>query len=606
MTRQRYILSKRINRGGMAEIFLGKVVGEDGFSRLVCLKRILPHYATDKEFVEMFRDEAHICKRLSHANIVQVYSFEQIEGSYALIMEYVDGADLRTILAACEREGTRLNIPMVVYAIAMAARGLHYAHTRVDEITGKPLAIIHRDISPQNILLSYQGDIKVTDFGIADADSKNTETKPGIVKGKYAYMSPEQVGVKGVDARSDVFALCIVMWETLAMRRLFNSDNEIQTIKNVQSVKIPHKIMDLNPEVTKELQQIIEYGLQKDPNKRYDSARTFEKVLLKFLNTRYPSFSPEDLGDFLKKLLASRMVASQTEIKKILEDDSGANLPQANSQNHLSSEPEVELSLDSIDTSNLEMSIKARQAEATPVTRSPTPTSTYTRNTQPQRQFHTRNSQQSAGYTPKAGQYNASRKSSSGVLKTLFSIALIAAIAFGSYYTYDLMYGKNLHIISAPNRVEIYLNKIKLFNGKYVDTPLKLRLTPGKHELIVNRAGYYAKKYKIDGDKLQGSITQKVALNLNKKYDRSSVEITSRPANSKLRISINNGMFEEYTPFRTAGLRFNKIHSVVAYPNYPLRDDAIRCNFRATSKDALKPLQITIDTTSKPLRCIVQ
>ena len=151
----------------------------------------------------MFRDEAHICKRLQHANIVRVEGFEEVEGSYAIIMEYVDGADLRTLLHAVEQAKRRLPIPMACFVIAEAARGLHYAHTKVDEITQQALGIVHRDISPQNILVSFEGEIKVTDFGIADAESKLTETRPGIVKGKYSYMS------QSVPSRWTVAPMCL-------------------------------------------------------------------------------------------------------------------------------------------------------------------------------------------------------------------------------------------------------------------------------------------------------------------------------------------------------------------------------------------------------------
>ncbi|MBP6219443.1 MAG: serine/threonine protein kinase, partial [Oligoflexales bacterium] len=226
----RYILYKRVARGGMAEIYLGKHIGEDHFQRVCCIKRILPHYAQEHEFVEMFRDEAHICKSLQHANIVRVEGFEEVEGSYAIIMEFINGGDLRTVLSTCEKSGERISVPISVYMAAEAARGLHYAHTKRDEITGKELGIVHRDISPQNILISFEGEVKVTDFGIADAESKETETKPGIVKGKYSYMSPEQITAQAVDARTDVFALGIILWESLAMRRLFHAENEIEII----------------------------------------------------------------------------------------------------------------------------------------------------------------------------------------------------------------------------------------------------------------------------------------------------------------------------------------------------------------------------------------
>ncbi|RYZ83686.1 MAG: serine/threonine protein kinase [Proteobacteria bacterium] len=174
MARNSYVLGKRIARGGMAEIYLGKAIGEAAFQKIVAIKRILPHYASDKEFIEMFRDEAHICKRLTHNNIVAVYDFTEVDGSYALVMEHVDGADLRSLLSACETAKTRLSVPSALFIAACSARALHYSHTKADEITNEALGIVHRDVSPQNILISYEGDVKITDFGISAISYNNS------------------------------------------------------------------------------------------------------------------------------------------------------------------------------------------------------------------------------------------------------------------------------------------------------------------------------------------------------------------------------------------------------------------------------------------------
>ena len=323
---KRYILYKKIARGGMAEIYLGKQTGTDGFQRVCCIKRILPHYAQDQEFIRMFRDEAHICKRLQHANIARVEGFEEVEGSYAIIMEFVNGGDLRAVLSACEKAGSRLSVAMCVHIIAEAARGLHYAHGKVDELEGTPLEIVHRDISPQNILVSFEGEVKVTDFGIADADDKSTETRPGIVKGKYSYMSPEQISAKAVDARTDVFALAIVLWETLAMRRLFQGENEVLTIQKVRSCQIEYDIRSLNQNVDQELNAIVERGLKKDPRERFASAGEMERALRKYLSSRFSDFTMSDLGDFLKKIMATRRQEVREEIRNLLAVDSGAGL----------------------------------------------------------------------------------------------------------------------------------------------------------------------------------------------------------------------------------------------------------------------------------------
>ena len=318
MAKTAYVLGSRIAQGGMAEIYLGKAVGEDDFKRIVAIKRILPHYSNDKEFVQMFRDEAHICKRLQHANIVQVYDFCDVEGSFALIMEHVDGADFRTLLSACEGASRRMSVPMVLYVVACAARGLHYAHTKTDDITHQPLGIIHRDISPQNILISYEGEVKITDFGIASAEDKVTETRPGVVKGKYSYMSPEQVAAKHLDGRSDIFALAIVLWEALAMKRLFAGKTEVETIRRVQNCEITSNLRDYNSEVDDELYQIVMRGLAKETKARYQTAADFEKTLFRYLHSHYPEFLSSELGDFLKQILAKKWDESREAQRKTL------------------------------------------------------------------------------------------------------------------------------------------------------------------------------------------------------------------------------------------------------------------------------------------------
>lgn len=318
MALPRFQLIKRIARGGMAEIFLGRALDSKDPSRIVAVKRILPHYGQDEEFLQMFRDEAAICKRLTHTNIVQVFSFEEMDDSYALIMEFVNGSDLRSILSACEKQKRRVAIPMSVHIAVAIARGLHYAHTKVDDMTGQPLGIVHRDVSPQNILVSYDGEVKITDFGIADAKNKQTETKPGIVKGKYSYMSPEQVNAEVPDHRSDVFSLAIVLWESLSMRRLFASDSEIETIRLVQNCRIPFRLRDVNPDIHPDLEAIVEKGLSKDRRRRYQSAGDFERDLQHHLQAHYPSFTPSELGNFLTKLFPEKRKETQQEIKHAL------------------------------------------------------------------------------------------------------------------------------------------------------------------------------------------------------------------------------------------------------------------------------------------------
>ena len=313
----RYILGKMIAKGGMAEIYIAKSVGAEDFYKICAVKRILPQYAQEEEFLQMFRTEADICKRLQHTNIVQVMDFATISGSYGIVMEYVDGVDLRTILAACEQAGVKLTVPMIIYITAMIARGLHYTHVKKDDLTGKSLDLIHRDVSPQNILIGFEGDVKLTDFGIAHFESKTIETQPGVVKGKYAYMSPEQVKGQKLDYQTDVYSLAVVMWEALAMKRLFCGETEIDTIKNVQECKIRYNLRELNSSVDQELYDIIMKELSVDKNQRYSSAASFEKALLKYLYTYYPDFTVIELSNFLKKLLAAKRRENQELIKSL-------------------------------------------------------------------------------------------------------------------------------------------------------------------------------------------------------------------------------------------------------------------------------------------------
>ncbi len=201
----KYVLLRKIAMGGMAEIFLAKTLGAEGFEKDVVIKRILPHFTEDEDFVTMFIDEARIASRLAHANIVQVFDFNQLDGRYFIAMEYIEGTDLNTALEEARKLELLLSVPQCVWVVMELAKGLHYAHTKQHQ--GQPLNIVHRDVSPHNTMVAYTGEIKLMDFGIAKAASRSTETQAGTVKGKCAFMSPEQAKGKELDGRSDVFAL---------------------------------------------------------------------------------------------------------------------------------------------------------------------------------------------------------------------------------------------------------------------------------------------------------------------------------------------------------------------------------------------------------------
>lgn len=551
----RYILAKKIARGGMAEIYLGKQVGEDGFQRLCAIKRILPHFSQEAEFIQMFRDEAHICKRLQHANIVRVEGFEEVEGSYAIIMEYVDGADLRTLLHAVEQAKKRMPIAMACFIIAESARGLHYAHTKVDEITQQALGIVHRDISPQNILVSFEGEVKVTDFGIADAESKLTETRPGIVKGKYSYMSPEQISAKQVDARTDVFALSIVLWEMLSMRRLFQGDNEVDTIQRVKTCKIEPELRQLNQEVDEELDQIVKKGLARDPKKRYRTAIEFEKDLRRFMSRKYPDFTPEDLGSFLKQNMEIRRSESAADIKRTLTETNLKPARKATTQppSSASGSQSSSSGTDSKRSIDLELG-NAKDAPPLSIQRPLTANSNSGLRPMPRSQVQhafasSNNSQRAAmGQNKPLNSPRMARRDTS--LGKAIGLVIVAALALGLGIKAVLNmtaqpHPAQLFIRTQPPRIKVLIDNIPLNRGHYVHasskSPLKITLKSGEHSLVVMRPGYATYRYEFtvdDGEKLT-----KDDIILKEKGTVAALKIRLRPGDEGVRIDINDGYF---------------------------------------------------------------
>lgn len=231
-----YTLSRRIARGGMAEVFLARQSGPEGFDRYVAIKRILPHLADTSNFVSMFLDEARLAARLSHPNIVHIYEFGKVAEHFFIAMEYVGGVHAGVLI----KQGAQDPVPFEIAARigADACAGLHYAHQLTD-VEGNPLRVVHRDVSPQNLMVSPDGVVKLVDFGIAKARSHMEKTRPGVVKGKYAYMSPEQTRGKKLDGRSDVFSLAVVLWELIAGRIAIDRSDPVALMKTIRDGKFP-------------------------------------------------------------------------------------------------------------------------------------------------------------------------------------------------------------------------------------------------------------------------------------------------------------------------------------------------------------------------------
>jgi serine/threonine-protein kinase len=293
----KYVVRRKLAEGGMAEIYLCTARGAEGFEKEVVIKRVRAFLASDPEFVGMFIAEARLASRLNHANVVQIFDFDKHEDTYYLAMEYVRGCSLWELRRKCKELMTPVPPVLVAHLGAEVARGLHYAH-RV-QVNGQPLDLVHRDVTPHNVLLSFDGAVKLTDFGIAKAG--NRLTQPGVLKGKFAYMAPEQARGEAVDARTDLFALGVVLWELLTGGRLFDGDSEVAVLRAVQQSAIAPPAR-LNPDVPADLDAIVVRALERDPAARFQTAGELERALAQCVLKHATSVDDTDLGAFLRRL----------------------------------------------------------------------------------------------------------------------------------------------------------------------------------------------------------------------------------------------------------------------------------------------------------------
>ena len=295
----KYYLLERINVGGMAEVFKAKTYGVEGFERLLAVKRILPNIAEDEEFITMFIDEAKIAVQLNHANIAQIFDLGKVDDSYFIALEYVHGKDLRAIFDRCRAISEAMPIPQACFITMKVCEGLDYAHNKRDS-TGREMHLVHRDVSPQNILISYEGEVKLVDFGIAKAAGKASKTEAGILKGKFGYMSPEQVRGLPLDRRSDIFSVGIVLYELLTGERLFLGESDFSTLEKVRNVEILPP-STYNRKVAEELEQIVLKALAKDVEDRYQNAIDLHDDLQAYMYTSGEFYSRKDLAGWMKR-----------------------------------------------------------------------------------------------------------------------------------------------------------------------------------------------------------------------------------------------------------------------------------------------------------------
>lgn len=327
-----YQLLSKIAAGGMAEVWKARLIGEKGFEKIVAIKKILPHLSDNDEFITMFIDEAKVAANLTHPNIAQIYELGKMGISFFIAMEYVSGNNLRTVINLCNELNVTMPPEVAGFIGMKLCSALNYAHTKKD-FGNRDLNIVHRDISPQNILISSEGEIKLVDFGIAKASIKASQTVAGSLKGKLLYMSPEQADGKPIDARSDIFSLGNVLYECLTGKKLIAGDSELSILKNVRDANFPSPAK-INPKIPAQLENIIMRALAKDVDSRFATAKDMEKELKDFMKQGKYHINESDVGDYMKTLFskdiaklsgaeAKRPRATYTPAKPVIMPDTG-------------------------------------------------------------------------------------------------------------------------------------------------------------------------------------------------------------------------------------------------------------------------------------------
>jgi len=333
MSNPRYKILKKLDAGGMAEVFKAEVETLQGFKKIVAIKRIRPHLIKDDKFVRMFMDEARLSLYLQHASIASVFDVGKTEDHFFIVMEFVEGQNLRVILEMAE--GHRLQVPHVVHILKDVCEALDYAHNLRHPESGKPLGIVHRDISPPNILLSRQGEVKLVDFGLAKAVD-NEKSEPGVVKGKFSYLSPEATVGATVDHRADIFA---VGYEMITGERLFLGETDFDTVQKVREARIP-PISARYPQVPEQLEAIILRALERDPEKRYATASDMASDLTRFLYSQGTAVTRRDIANLVLST-EGRIVApvstlgtrSESFLRQLIEEEMGQLVSFGEAQN---------------------------------------------------------------------------------------------------------------------------------------------------------------------------------------------------------------------------------------------------------------------------------
>lgn len=305
----KYLLLEKLATGGMAQLYRAKIIGVQGFEKFIAIKMILPHIAEEKDLIASFIDEAKLAALLNHQNIVQIYDFGEMENNFFITMEYLFGKDLRLIMAKARALSLPLQIEHALYITSRICAGLEYAHTLKD-FQGRPLNIIHRDISPQNVIVTYEGDVKIVDFGIAKAATQSTATQVGMIKGKVAYMSPEQASGRPIDRRSDIFSCGVLLYELATGNKLFKGEDTLQILARVRDAEFDAQEM-IRTELPPKLFAILNTALAKDPDARYQSCAEMQADIEECLYDLGMRPSARSLAQYMKSLFAEEIAAEE-------------------------------------------------------------------------------------------------------------------------------------------------------------------------------------------------------------------------------------------------------------------------------------------------------
>ena len=302
----RYEILRLLATGGMAELYLARSTGIEGFEKLIVCKRILPQYTSRKDIVEMFLDEARIAAMLHHSNIVQVFDIGEDGGNYFFAMEFLHGEDTSRLMKAVTARREQLPLEHAINIMLGVCAGLHYAHEL--KRANEPLNLVHRDVSPQNVFVTYDGGIKLLDFGIAKAENKSSATRVGQLKGKIRYMSPEQSRALPLDRRSDIFSAGILLWELTTGRRLYRGASDFDVLKAIIEGDAPAPSM-VKPDYPKPLEKIVMRALRRNREERWQTAQEMQLALEEFARERRLQISPVAMANYLKVVCGERIAA---------------------------------------------------------------------------------------------------------------------------------------------------------------------------------------------------------------------------------------------------------------------------------------------------------